>query len=158
MCGKWTTLGAGLLIGVLLSVSLLLFPRLGWAPPLIKMGVVNWEQVVMQYSAYQAELKELEQRRKRVLNFIDQESKKINGGQKDQELESIYRDTLKQIRERREQTIKQYHQNIYDSIEAEAIEQGYSLILSENEVLYASEEYADLTHDVIERLNNGESS
>ncbi len=153
---------AGLLVGFLITGGLMLSPRLGWAPPLIKMGVVNWEQVVMQYNRYQQALAELQQRRKRVLNFIDEEYREIprsqrNPDTRNQELESMYEDTLKQIKERRERTIKEFHRNIYRAIEEEAIEQGYSLILSENEVLYASEEYTDLTHSVIERLNSGDT-
>lgn len=152
----------GLVVGILLTGGLLLGPRIGWAPPLIKMGVVNWEQVVMQYGRYQQALTELQQRRKRVLEFIDREYREIGRIQdradtRNQELESMYEDTLKQIKERRERTIKKFHRNIYRAIEQEAIEQGYSLILSENEVLYASEEYTDLTHSVIERLNSADT-
>lgn len=152
----------GFLVGLMLTGGLLLAPRLGWAPPLIKMGVVNWEQVVMEYGRYQQAISDLQKRRKRVLKFIDQEYQEIRRGQpdtggQDGELESMYQDTLKQIKERRERTIKKFHRNIYRAIEQEAVEQGYSLILSENEVLYASEEYTDLTHSVIERLNSADT-
>lgn len=155
----------GVLVGLLLSLFTVALPRVQ-SEQLIRMGVVNWEQVVAQYDEYQSEIKELQRRRMRVLEYIKGENKNVDQealqkGQKqelDPEMRKIYEDTLKQIDDRREQLQKKYQQRIYDAIRNEAIEQGYSLILSENEVLYASQEYTDLTNDVLERLNKDGTS
>lgn len=158
---------SGVLAGLLFLGGMLLAPTISWAPPLIKIGVVNWEQVILQYEAYQKELKELQEKRKRILQFIEKEYGKANKdklkrqGQPssmNKELQSLYQDTLKQHKQRRRQTIENYHQKIKQAIRQEAVEQGYSLILSENEVLYAAEGYTDLTNGVIKRLNKSTNS
>ncbi|MFB6226727.1 MAG: OmpH family outer membrane protein [bacterium] len=156
----------GLSAGIIFLIGVLLVPTTSWAPPLIKIGVVNWEQVVLQYDEYQNELKELQKKRKRILQFIEKEygdvqKDKLKGKSKpssmDQELQSLYEDTLQQHKKRRQRTIENFHQKIKGAIREEAVEQGYSLILSENEVLYAAEGYTDLTSDVIQRLNKSQS-
>jgi Skp family chaperone for outer membrane proteins len=155
----------GVLVGGLLSLFTVALPQ-GRSAQLIRMGVVNWEQVVMEYENYQSELKELQRRRMRVLEYIKGQGEDVdeealregNEAQLNEEMQKIYQDTLKQIDQRRTKIQKQYQQRIYSAIRQEAIEQGYSLVLSENEVLYASQEYTDLTHDVLERLNQNESS
>lgn len=158
---------SGVLAGLLFLAGMIIVPTTSWAPPLIKIGVVNWEQVILQYDQYQNELKELQDKRKRILQFIENEygdvdRDKLKGGSRpssmDQDLQSLYEDTLKQHKENRRRTIENYHQRIKDAIRQEAVEQGYSLILSENEVLYAAEGYTDLTNGVINRLNNSQDS
>lgn len=159
----WRYVCVGVLLGMLVVVGTATLPQTGWAPPLIKIGVVNWEQVILQYEGYQQELKALQDKRQRILQFIEQEygnidedsiKKKSESKSTNGELESLYQDTLKQHEERRQQTIDEYHQKIMSAIREEAIEQGFSLILSENEVLYAAEGYTDLTNGVINRLND----
>ena len=158
---------SGVLAGLLFLVGVLLVPTVSWAPPLIKIGVVNWEQIILQYENYQQELKDLQQKRKRILQFIEEEygdvdREKLEGqsspSSMNNELQSLYQDTLKQHKQRRRRAIENYHQRIKDAIRQEAVEQGYSLILSENEVLYAAEGYTDLTNGVINRLNESNES
>jgi Skp family chaperone for outer membrane proteins len=160
--GRWTYLGLGAILGLCFLAGTFVAPRVGWAPPLIRIGVVNWEQVILQYDDYQQELENLQSKRKKILRFIEQEYGQITknqmpggseGGSSESELEKLYQDALKQHEQRRQQSIEKYHQMIMEAIRQEAIEQGYSLILSENEVLYAAEGYTDLTNGVIERLN-----
>ncbi len=148
---------AGVLLGILIVGLLVLKPGVTWAPPLIRMGVVNWEQTVMNYEEFQRDLAELEQRRDRLREYIETQYGALGDEEledMDREVEEIYGEAIKQLDESRRRKISEYHQNIYEAIEAEAIASGYSLILSENEVLYASEEYTDLTSDVISRLND----
>lgn len=150
-------------MGLMLLAGGLTIPRVSWAPPLIKIGVVNWSQIVTQYEAYQSKLKSLEKKRERLLRYIEEEygalkKRKLRrqlkkGSSMEKEVKKLYEKTLKQYKNRRQKTIESYHRKIKEAIRKEAIEQGYSLILSENEVLYAAEGYTDLTHDVIERLN-----
>ena len=155
----------GLVVGTVLFTLLLTIAGPGWAPPLIKMGVVNWEQVVMQFDQFQKEQKELQRRRMKILQYIQEESKgkvpnpeDIESGENlDPEMQKIYQDTLKQIEDRRRSLQEEFHQKINAAIRDEAIARGFSLVLSENEVLYASEEYTDLTNGVIERLNKEKS-
>lgn len=151
----------GIAFGGIFALLIVVSSGPGWAPPLIKMGVVNWEQVVMKYKGFQSEMKELQRRRVQILEYIQKEtgnrpdtSGSVSSGKRgDPEMQGIYQDTLKQIEKRRRSLRQEYHQNIYQAIRGEAIERGFSLVLSENEVLYASEEYTDLTNGVIERLN-----
>lgn len=156
----------GVTLGLLVLVTSLLAPRPTWAPPLIKIGVVNWEETVSRYRALQTELEELKHRRERILEFIEKEygelqrekiERKEGEPPRDPELKELYDDAFQQVRTQRENTIKRYHRNVLEAIRQEAIEQGFSLILSENEVLYAAESYTDLTNDVIDRLNGGDS-
>lgn len=155
----------GIVVGGLLSLLTVALPEVR-GEPLIRMGVVNWEQVVMNYQGYQSELQELQRRRMRVLEYIrgqdqDVDEEALQEGDEQQlsgEMQQIYEDTLKQIDDRRSNVQRKYQRRIYDAIKNEAIEQGYSLVLSENEVLYASQEYTDLTHDVLDRLNTGSNS
>jgi len=133
-------------------------PRAGWAPELIRIGVVNWEQTIVQYEEYQNELNELQSKRKRILNLIEKEYGDANKGEHKKssgggEIQQLYENTLQQHKQRRQRVIEEYQDKIMAAIREEAIEQGYSLILSENEVLYAAEGYTDLTNGVIERLN-----
>jgi Skp family chaperone for outer membrane proteins len=152
----------GLVAGLLILGGILAIPSASWAPTLIKIGVVNWEQVILRYDSYQEDLKELQGKRKRILQFIEKEYGEVNKDKlrrksrpssMNRELQSLYEDTLKQHKQRRQRTIENYHQKIREAIRQEAVEQGYSLILSENEVLYAAEGYTDLTNGVIKRLN-----
>jgi len=155
----------GLVAGIVLFALFLTIPGPGWAPPLIKVGVVNWEQVVMEFDQFQTELKELQRRRMRILEYIQQESEgevpapeDIESGENlDPEMQQIYQDTLTQIQDRRRSLQEEFHQKIQAAIREEAISRGFSLVLSENEVLYASEEYTDLTNGVIERLDKENS-
>lgn len=150
----------GVVVGGMLSLISVALPRVQ-GEQLIRMGVVNWEQVVTNYSEYQSEIEELQQRRMRVLEYIKGQGKDVdeqalkqgNEEELNAEMRKIYQDTLKQINQRRSKLQKEYQQKIYEAIRNEAIKQGYSLVLSENEVLYASQEYTDLTHDVLTRLN-----
>ncbi len=151
-------LSAGLLIGIVVLMGLSLVPRAGWAPELIRIGVVNWEQTIAQYDEYQNELNELQSKRKRILNLLEKEyggvrKDRLKRSSDDQEMQKLYENTLQQHKQRRQKVIEEYHDKIMAAIREEAIEQGYSLILSENEVLYAAEGYTDLTNGVIERLN-----
>lgn len=157
---KW--MSGGFLLGLLMILAITSVPRVGWAPPLIKMGVVNWEQTIMEYRSFQDELKELQGRREKILKFIQDEYGDLNKrkGQSsdnkknlDNEMQSVYEDYLKQHEESRRETIEKHHKKIMNAIRQEAIEQGFSLVLSENEILYAANQYTDLTNDVIERLN-----
>jgi Skp family chaperone for outer membrane proteins len=157
-----TYLSAGVLLGLAVLTGLSLAPRAGWAPELIRIGVVNWEQTISQYKDYQNELKELQSKRKRILNLIEKEYENVPQDQLKQsegtasggaEMQKLYQNTLEQHKQRRKRVIEEYHKKIMSAIRDEAIEQGYSLILSENEVLYAAEGYTDLTNGVIERLN-----
>jgi len=154
---KSTAVIAGGLIGIIFIGILIFNPGVTWAPPLIRMGVVNWGQVVMNFDNFQRGLAELEQRRDRLRDYIEQQYGALGVDELediDKEVEEIYGEALKQLNESRRRKINEYHQQIYSAIEAEAIAGGYSLILSENEVLYASAEYTDLTSDVINRLNS----
>ncbi len=147
----------GTIAGLIIVVMILLTPQITWAPPLIRMGVVNWEQTVMNYEEFQRDLAELEQRRERLREYIEAQYGALGDEDLedlDREVEEIYGEAIKQLDESRRRKISEYHQKIYEAIEYEAIAGGYSLILSENEVLYASEEYTDLTSDVISRLND----
>lgn len=164
---KLPHLVTGISLAGAVIVTFLLTPAVTWAPPLIKIGVVNWEQVILQYEDFQNKLNNLQSKRKRILRFIEKEYGEIKGesvkkGQKpasmDQELQKLYEDTLEQHKQRRKQTVEKYHRRIREAIREEAIEQGYSLILSENEVLYAAEGYTDLTNGVINRLNEDTNS
>lgn len=150
-------LSAGLLIGLVVLGGMSLMPRAGWAPELIRIGVVNWEQTIAQYKEYQNELSELQSKRKRILNLIENEYGDVQQDQlkqsSDGEMQQLYENTLQQHKQRRKRVIEEFHNKIMSAIREEAIEQGYSLILSENEVLYAAEGYTDLTNGVIERLN-----
>lgn len=156
----------GVAIGLTVLFGSLMVPRATWAPPLIKIGVVNWEQTVMRYEALQSELEELQRRRERILTFIEEEYGKLKrrqiegqeGRPRDPELKKLYEDAFQQVQKQRQDTIKKYQRRIREAIRQEAIEQGYSLILSENEVLYAADSYTDLTRAVIERLNEGSTS
>ena len=151
----------GILIGLTVLVGMISLPRPGWSPELIRIGVVNWEQVILQYEGYQNELEELQSKRTKILRMIEEQygnvdrnklekSGSVSG---DREMQQLYQETLKQHEQRRQKAIEEYHRKIKAAIREEAIEQGYSLILSENEVLYAAEGYTDLTNGVIERLN-----
>ncbi len=160
---RFTYVGLGVVLGLGFLAGAFLTPRISWAPPLIRIGVVNWQQVILQYEDYQKELKSLESKRKEILRYIEKEHGKLNRNKtpgrsrkstSDSEVGGLYQDALKQYKQRRQRTIKEYRQNVTRAIREEAIEQGYSLILSENEVLYAAEGYTDLTSSVIKRLNS----
>ncbi|MFB6355088.1 MAG: OmpH family outer membrane protein [bacterium] len=162
---KLQSIATGIVLGLFILIGVLAIPRAGWAPPLIKMGVVNWEEIILQYEDYQQELKKLQQRRVKMMEFLrgqydNVKGKKLKGKNPknmSNEMRQIYRDTLKQIDDRQRKTREKYNRKIRRAIRQEAIKQGYSLILSENSVLYASEQYTDLTHSVIKRLNSKNS-
>ncbi len=147
---------AGIMAGVIILLSIALFPELSWAPPLIKIGVVNWEQVVSRYKVFQEKIAEIQHRRERLLKFIEHENKSLSSGsgRKNSQDGEIYKEALNQIQSQKEQLIQKSHQKIYRIIKQVAVKRGYSLILSENQVLYASEVYADLTSPVIKKLNS----
>lgn len=162
---RWPYLSAGIFLGLTVLAGMFFLPRPGWSPELIRIGVVNWEQVILQYEGYQDELEGLQSKRTKILRMIEeqygdvdrqkleQSSGSVSG---DEEMQQLYEETLKQHEQRRQKAIEEYHRKIKAAIREEAIEQGYSLILSENEVLYAAEGYTDLTNGVIERLNEND--
>jgi len=160
----WRSAAVGVSMGLVALLLILTGPGTSWAPPLIRIGVVNWEETVMRYRDFQSDLEELERRRTRILRFIEEEygelqrekiERKDGAPPRDPELKKLYEDAFAQVRNQRQNAIKRHHQRILRAIRREAVEQGYSLILSENEVLYAAESYTDLTGDVIARLNEG---
>lgn len=145
----------GLIAGFLLAGGVLFFPAVSWAPPMIKMGVVNWERVVAEYEEFQRNIAEVEQRRETMIQFIEEQYGELEESkQLDAEIDEMYRETLLEIKKRREKVVQKAHRDIFAAIEEEAISRGYSLILSENEVLYASEDYTDMTGYVLKRLNS----
>ncbi|MFP4687023.1 MAG: hypothetical protein ACLFN5_02820 [bacterium] len=145
---------SGLAVGLFFAVGVLLMPGVSWAPPLIKMGVVNWERVVGNYEDFQRNIAEAEHRRETMIQFIEEQYGELGDAEElDEEMDEMYRETLLEIEERRERIVREAHREIFNVIEEEAINQGFSLILSENEVLYASEDYTDITRDVLRRLN-----
>ncbi len=140
-----------LLVGTLLGFGLLLLlvlvPGRGWAPQMIRVGVVNWSRVVTSYESFQSEISELEEQRSNWLVILEEpRADEDDAGE-------MYREALEQIESRRDRVIRDAHREIYEAIEEVAITNGYSLVLSENEVLYASEAYTDLTNQVVQRLN-----
>lgn len=162
---RWPYVSTGILLGMAVLVGMFFLPRPGWSPELIRIGVVNWEQVILQYEGYQNELEDLQSKRTKILRMIEEQYgnvdrkalEKSGSLSSNQEMKQLYQETLKQHEQRRQKAIEEFHRKIKTAIREEAIEQGYSLILSENEVLYAAEGYTDLTNGVIERLNQNES-
>lgn len=144
----------GITAGLLLVCSLLLVPHASWAPPLIKIGVVNWEQVVSRYDKFQKKISSIQSRRQRLLRFIEKknEGSTVPENQAGQQ-EQVYEEALEQVSTQKERFIRDAHKEIREVIKQVAIKRGYSLILSESEVLYASEVYVDLTDPVIQKLN-----
>lgn|GEM_PF-4516429 len=142
---------AGGIMGLLLMVGVALLSSPGWAPQMIRVGVVNWEQVVANYEEFQQDITELESQRQRLLEMI--ESAGEDPAEADDADRQVYVEALAQLDSRRENLIRSAHNRIYSVIEDVAITNGYSLVLSENEVLYASEVYTDLTTSVVEQLN-----
>ncbi len=148
----------GGLLGLLIIVAVSLLSSPGWAPQMIRVAVVNWEQVVANYEQFQQEISELESQRERLLEMIegsgdDPGDMPAADGETSGADRQVYVEALAQIDSRRENLIRSAHDRIYSVIEDVAITNGYSLVLSENEVLYASEVYTDLTVSVIEQLN-----
>ncbi len=137
------------LAGLLILGLLTLGPNQSWAPQMIKVGVVNWERTVSNYQQFQEEISELQTQRERWRAAVEQ----IDSDRNDEDQDEIYQEALEQINSQLNRVIREAHRHIYEVIEEVAITNGYSLVLSENEVLYASEAYTDLTEPVLRRLN-----
>lgn len=139
----------GCLAGLVLFVAGLVIPGSSGAPPMIKVGVVSWEQVVANYEEFQTDIEELEDRQNRLRKLVEEGQ----DGTTEAERRQVYDEALQQVQSRREKLVREAHENIYEAIEEVAIANGFSLVLSESEVLYASEAYTDLTRPVVKQLN-----
>lgn len=145
-----------------------------WGEALIRIAVVNFEEVSMSYEAFQTRLKDNDARKDRVVESVTKANEEIRRMEKElsaevdgvriQRLQSIiaqrkvelqtsYYQSMNVLDKEREQLISEARKSIYNAIRDIAIQKGFSLVFSENEILYASEDYVDMTDAVIQRLN-----
>lgn len=140
------------------------------ADPLIRIAVVNFEEVSMSYTAFQRNLQENDTKRDRILNSVateNEEIRKMEAGdaarqstqqaliaQRRVELQTFYYQSMNILEKEREELIANARKTIYNAIKQIAIQDGFSLVFSENEILYAAEDYVDMTDSVIRRLND----
>lgn len=149
----WRGVALGLLVALLVVVGIGWLPSLGWAPQgLIRVGVVDWEQVLVEYDDFQQAMSELEQREQN-LTRNPSENFSAESDTAPENLEQIEQELEKQLQDQHREVVRNHQDQVLEAIEQEAIRQGYSLVLSEQDVLYASDQYTDLTPQVIKRLN-----
>ncbi len=152
----WRGIALGMMATLVVMLGVVWMPSGGWAPqPLIRMGIVDWEQVLLEYEEFQQDMEELEQREQNLGRQMEDRvgENGSTGGEDTDDLGDLREDLRQQLVDRRREIVQSRHREVLEAIEEEAIQRGYSLVLSENDVLYASEDYTDLTRDVINRLN-----
>lgn len=150
-----------------------------WGPaaadPLIRIAVVNFEEVSMAYLAFQKNLQDNDAKRDRILNSVAAENEEIRKmeeslklqrdpvrlstqqaliAQRRVELQTFYYQSMNILEKEREELIANARKTIYNAIKQIAIQDGFSLVFSENEILYAAEDYVDMTESVIRKLND----
>ncbi len=144
------------------------------AENLIRIAVVNFEEVSMSFDAFQSKLKDNDQKKDRVVESVTKANEEIRRMEKELsaeadpvrvqrlqaviaqrkvELQTSYYQSMNVLDKERETIISESRKAIYDAIRDMAIQKGFSLVFSENEILYASENYVDLTDAVVQRLN-----
>ena len=148
--------------------------RPGWAEPLIRIAVVNFEEVSMSFTGFQTRLKENDDKKDRVVESVTRANEEIRRMEKEMatendplriqrlqaiiaqrkvELQTSYYQSMNVLDRDRENLIADSRKSIYGAIRDIAIQRGFSLVFSENEILYASEDYVDMTDAVIQKLN-----
>ncbi|OGH59571.1 MAG: hypothetical protein A3G34_04035 [Candidatus Lindowbacteria bacterium RIFCSPLOWO2_12_FULL_62_27] len=144
------------------------------AEALIRIAVVNFEEVSMSYDAFQEKLKKNDAEKDRVVQNVTKANEDIRRMEKELasendpvrvqrmqailaqqkvELQTSYYQSMNVLDKERETLISDARKSIYNAIRDIAIQKGFSLVFSENEILYASEDYVDMTSAVIEKLN-----
>ena len=147
------------------------------APPLIKISVVDWEKVTLNFEWLQQSYVKIRNRKKDMLAMIENENRDIKRMESDleniidaqryrrqqqlikrrkSELQNFYVEAMSFIEKQEEKLLRDARVKIIDVIERLAIREGISLVFSKNEILYAAEGYADLTTEVIKELNKEE--
>ncbi len=158
----------------LLNGVVCLLPAAACAEVLIRIAVVNFEEVSMSYQAFQQKLKENDDKKDRVVESVTKANEDIRRMEKEQssendpvrvqrlqaiiaqrkvELQTSYYQSMTVLEKERENLISEARKAIYSAIREIAIQKGFSLVFSENEILYASEDYVDMTDAVIQKLN-----
>lgn len=141
---------------------------------LIRIAVVNFEEVSMSYDPFQVRLKENDDKKDRVVESVTKANEEIRKMEKELaaendsvriqrlqaivaqrkvELQTSYYQSMSVLDRERESLISEARKAIYNAIRDIAIQKGFSLVFSENEILYASEDYVDMTSAVIQKLN-----
>ena len=149
-------------------------PTQSLAADLIRIAVVNFEEVSMSYDAFQTKLKENEEKKDRVVESVTKANEDIRKMEKELqaendsvriqrmqaivaqrkvELQTSYYQSMSVLDREKESLISEGRKAIYNAIRDIAIQKGFSLVFSENEILYASEDYVDMTDAVIQKLN-----
>ncbi|MBI4178056.1 OmpH family outer membrane protein [bacterium] len=151
-----------------------LYSTPAFAEALIRIAVVNFEEVSMSYQTFQTRLKDNDTKKDRVVESVTKENEEIRRMEKDLssehdsvrvqrlqsiiaqrkvELQTFYYQSMNVLDKERETLISEARKSIYNAIRDIAIQKGFSLVFSENEILYASEDYVDMTADVVQKLN-----
>ncbi len=141
---------------------------------LIRIAVVNFEEVSMSYQSFQDMLKKNDQEKDHVMVQVAKANEEIKRMERDLaaehdpvrvqriqamvatqkvELQTSYYQSMKVLDNQRENVISEARKAIYNAIREIATQKGFSLVFSENEILYASEEYVDMTDAVVQKLN-----
>ena len=128
----------------------------------------------MSYEPFQARLKDNDDRKDRVVESVTKANEDIRRMEKELqsendpvraqrlqaivaqrkvELQTSYYQSMNVLDKEREALITEARRAIYNAIRDIAIQKGFSLVFSENEILYASEDYVDMTAAVIQKLN-----
>lgn len=145
-----------------------------WGEALIRIAVVNFEEVSMSYESFQEMLKKNDEEKDHVMVNVAKANEEIKRMERDLsnehdpvrvqriqaivaqqkvELQTSYYQSMKVLDSARENLISEARKAIYNAIREIATQKGFSLVFSENEILYASEEYVDMTDAVIQKLN-----
>lgn len=146
-----------------------------WGEALIRIAVVNFEEVSMSYETFQSKLKKNDEEKDRVVENVTKANEEIRRMEKELsgehdpmrvqrlqaivaqqkvELQTSYYQSMNVLDKERENLISEARRAIYNAIRDIAIQKGFSLVFSENEILYASEDYVDMTDAVVQKLNN----
>lgn len=167
-------MGRRILLAVSCCLLLAAFQSRSWGEALIRIAVVNFEEVSMSYESFQARLKDNDDRKDRVVESVTKANEEIRRMEKELssendpvriqrlqaiiaqrkvELQTSYYQSMNVLDKERENLITEARRAIYNTIRDIAIQKGFSLVFSENEILYASEDYVDMTAAVIQKLN-----
>lgn len=163
-----------IIFSVILFIVLGLKIKKSYAPPFIKLAVVDWTRIVGNYNAFQKEVEKLNQKKQGLIDEIEKRNKQIetleyeiknstNRSEIEQkkalisqirlENQTIFSQLLDSLDKEKQKLFDESRNKIMEAIANVSVTEGISLVFERNQVLYVSEDYADITDLVIEELN-----
>ena len=136
---------AVIFIGSVVALALTQTGNVASAASSSNVGVVEYEQILMQHPDMQS----LDDQLKTTVDEIKKEFDEKSAGMNDQEKADYYRQCQERIFQKREELLEPVVKSIETAIKAVADKKGLSVVLAKAAVIYGGQ---DITNDVIAQL------